>query len=199
MHFPRPIVRLIDSFRLLPGVGPKTAQRLAFFILSLPEAEVQNMARALVEAKTRIKSCTICSNLTEEDTCDICRDPARDTSIICVVQEARDIASMERTGQFRGLYHVLQGVISPMEGIGPEDIKVDQLIQRLQNDEVKELILATGSNVEGEATSLYIAKLVKFLGVKATRIAHGLPVGGDLEYADELTLGKALEGRRELE
>lgn len=198
MQYPQPIENLINALRQLPGVGPKTAQRLAFYILKMPKDDVVRMARSLVEAKEKIISCRICGNLTEDPHCHICRDTRRDTSLICVVQEPRDVLALERTIDYRGLYHVLMGALSPMEGIGPDEIRIRELMIRLKEGAVSEVIMATNPNVEGEATALYIARLVKEVGIKVTRIAHGLPVGGDLEYADELTLCKALEGRREI-
>jgi recombination protein RecR len=198
MQYPQPIEKLINSFRQLPGIGPKTAQRLAFYILKMPKEDVVRMARSLVEAKEKIINCRICGNLTEDPHCHICRDTRRDASLLCVVQEPRDVLALERTIDYRGLYHVLMGALSPMEGIGPDEIRIRELMIRLKEGAVTEVIMATNPNVEGEATALYIARLVKGLGIKVTRIAHGLPVGGDLEYADELTLSKALEGRREI-
>jgi recombination protein RecR len=198
MQYPQPIEKLINALRQLPGIGPKTAQRLAFYILKMPKEDVVRMARSMVEAKEKIISCRICGNLTEDPDCHICRDPRRDASMLCVVQEPRDVLALERTIDYRGLYHVLMGALSPMEGIGPDEIRIRELMIRLKEGAVTEVIMATNPNVEGEATALYIARLVKGLGIKVTRIAHGLPVGGDLEYADELTLSKALEGRREI-
>lgn len=198
MHYPEPISRLIDSFMKLPGIGPKTASRLAFFVLTMEEDSVLTFAKSLVDAKRELTYCSICGHITDIDPCHICQDPKRDRSMICVVQDTKDVIAMEKMRDYNGLYHVLQGAISPMDGIGPEDINIPALIQRLHNDEVQELILATNPTIEGEATAMYISRLVKPSGIKTTRIAHGLPVGGDLEYADEVTLSKALEGRREL-
>ncbi len=198
MFYPEPIAKLIDSFSRLPGVGPKTAARLAFYILRMKEEDVMNFAKALVNVKRNLLYCSVCCNITDTDPCRVCSDKQRDRSVICVVQEARDLVAMERTKEFHGMYHVLQGAISPMEGIGPDDIRVAELLRRLADDEVQELILATNPNIEGEATAMYLSRLVKPFQIKVTRIAHGLPVGGDLEYADEVTLSKALEGRREL-
>lgn len=197
-NFVAPVAKLIEQFSKLPGIGKKTAQRLAFHILNTREDDAVNLAEAIMDAKRKIKYCSICSNITDIDPCNICTNPKRDNKVICVVEDPRDIAAMERIREYNGLYHVLHGAISPMEGIGPEDIKIKELIVRLQNDDVEEIILATNPNIEGEATSMYISKLVKPTGIKVTRIAHGVPVGGDLEYADEVTLAKALEGRREL-
>ncbi|KPU45787.1 recombination protein RecR [Oxobacter pfennigii] len=196
--YPVPVARLVEEFSKLPGIGSKTAQRLAFFVLNMPEDGVKNLAHAIVEAKLKIKYCTICGNLTDVDPCFICRNTSRDESLICVVEEPRDVIAMEKTREFKGVYHVLHGAISPMEGIGPEDIRIKELIQRIGKGNVKEVIVATNPNVEGEATAMYLSKLIKPFGVKVTRIAHGIPVGGDLEYADEVTLTKALEGRREI-
>jgi len=196
--YPSPVAKLVEQFSKLPGIGSKTAQRLAFFVLNMPEGDVKSLAQAIVDAKQKTKYCSICGNLTDSDICSICRNTSRDTSIICVVEEPRDVIAMERTREFKGLYHVLHGAISPMEGIGPEDIRLKELLHRLNDGDIKEVIIATNPNVEGEATAMYLSKLIKPFGIKVTRIAHGIPVGGDLEYADEVTLTKALEGRREL-
>lgn len=182
----------------LPGIGPKTAQRLAFHVLTMEEDDVLDLAKALVRAKRDLHTCSICGNITDQDLCYICTDKSRDQSVICVVQDTKDLMAMERTREYHGLYHVLHGAISPIDGIGPEELKIPNLLKRLENETVQELILATNPNVEGEATAMYLSRLVKPFGLKVTRIAHGLPVGGDLEYADEVTLTKALEGRREL-
>jgi recombination protein RecR len=197
--YTRPLAALIDELQKLPGIGPKSAQRLAFHLLKQPATNVNALAKALVEAKEQIKFCSVCANLSADDPCDLCRNPSRDRSQICVVAEARDLVALERTKEFKGLYHVLQGLISPMDGVGPEQLKVKELLARLADkDAVHEIILAINPSVEGEATCLYLSKLLKPSGVKVTRIAFGLPIGGDLEYADELTLAKALEGRREI-
>ena len=198
MHYPEPISKLIDSFMKLPGIGPKTAGRLAFFVLSMKEDTVLDFAKALVDAKRNLRFCSVCGHITDIDPCQICQDQSRDRSMICVVQDPKDVIAMEKMRDYNGLYHVLHGAISPMDGIGPEDINVPALLTRLQDEEVQELILATNPTIEGEATAMYISRLVKPSGITTTRIAHGLPVGGDLEYADEVTLSKALEGRREL-
>lgn len=198
MFYPEPVSRLIEGFTKLPGIGPKTAARLAFFVLNMKEDDVLDLAKALVNAKRQLHYCSICFNITDVDPCHICRDKRRDPSIVCVVQEPKDVIAMEKTREFEGQYHVLQGAISPMDGIGPEDIRIPDLLKRLGDDTVKEVILATNPNVEGEATAMYLSRLIKPFGIRVTRIAHGLPVGGDLEYADEVTLTKALEGRREL-
>ncbi|MBQ1907301.1 MAG: recombination protein RecR [Firmicutes bacterium] len=197
-YYSKPLKNLISELGKLPGIGGKTAQRLAFHILSMSDSDAEAIADAIVTAKREMKFCSVCGNLTDEDPCSICSDQTRDRSVICVVESPRDVYAMERIREYRGLYHVLNGAISPMDGIGPEDINLRSLIVRLQSEDINELILATNPNIEGEATAMYIAKLVKPSGIKVTRIAHGIPVGGDLEYADEVTLSKALEGRREL-
>ncbi|MBG9795121.1 recombinase RecR [Paenibacillus dendritiformis] len=199
MYYPEPIAKLIEAFSRLPGIGPKTAARLAFHVIRMPEDDVIDFAKALVNVKRNLQYCSVCCNITDSDPCRICQDKNRDPSVICVVQETKDLVAMERTKEFQGYYHVLQGAISPMEGIGPEDIRLAELLKRLSDERVKELILATNPNIEGEATAMYISRLVKPFGIRVTRIAHGLPVGGDLEYADEVTLSKALEGRREIQ
>lgn len=197
-HYPEPIAKLIEGFMKLPGIGPKTAQRLTFFVLNMDEQDVLEIAKALVHVKKDLHYCSVCQNITDVEPCRICNDSKRDRSVICLVQEPKDLIAMEKTKEFNGYYHVLNGVISPMEGIGPEELKIKELLVRLEDEQIKELILATNPNIEGEATALYISKLIKSSGIKVTRIAHGLPVGGDLEYADEVTLIKALEGRREM-
>jgi recombination protein RecR len=198
VYYPEPISKLIEGFMKLPGIGPKTAGRLAFFVLNMPENDVLDLAKALVNAKRNLLYCSQCQNITDVDPCYICSDKSRDPSVICIVQEPKDLIAMEKTREFHGRYHVLHGAISPMDGIGPEDIRLPELLNRLKDEQVKEVILATNPNIEGEATAMYISRLIKPFGIKVTRIAHGLPVGGDLEYADEVTLTKALEGRREL-
>ena len=197
-YYAKPLGKLITELSRLPGIGGKTAQRLAFHILSMDEKEARGLADAIIDAKTNMKYCSVCGNLTDMDPCAICSDPSRSHEVICVVESPKDVVAMERIKEFTGLYHVLHGAISPMEGIGPEDINLKQLIVRLQQEDVNEIILATNPNIEGEATAMYIARLVKPSGIKVSRIAHGIPVGGDLEYADEVTLLKAVEGRREL-
>lgn len=197
-YYAKPLNRLIGELGRLPGIGGKTAQRLAFHILAMEDREAFALADAIREAKTTMKYCSVCGNLTDEDPCRICRDDTRDQSVICVVESPRDVIAMEKIREYRGLYHVLHGAISPMDGIGPEDINLKSLITRLQDERVQELIIATNPTIEGEATAMYIARLIKPSGIKVTRIAHGIPVGGDLEYADEVTLLKAVEGRREL-
>jgi len=198
LYYPEPISKLIDAFSRLPGVGPKTAGRLAFHVLRMKEEDVTDFAKALVNVKRNLHYCSVCCNITDIDPCRICQDKSRDGSVICVVQEPKDLVALERTKEFEGYYHVLHGAISPMEGIGPDQIHIAELLKRLSDEKVQELILATNPNIEGEATAMYISRLVKSFGLRVTRIAHGLPVGGDLEYADEVTLTKAMEGRREL-
>lgn len=194
-----PVQDLIDELGRLPGVGPKSAQRIAFHLLKLPKEDAVRLARAITEVKDRISFCRRCFNVSEGEECDICRDSRRDASLVCVVEEPRDIVAVEKTQEFRGRYHVLQGAISPIEGIGPEQLRVKELLARLQDEGITEVILCTNPNIEGDATAMYLARLLGPLGVKTTRIASGLPVGGDLEYADELTLGRALQGRREVD
>ena len=198
-QYPRPLGRLVGELSKLPGIGSKTAQRLAFHILSLEDQEAESLADSIREAKHAMHYCSVCGNLTDHDPCSICSDASRRRDVVCVVESPRDVMAMERIREFNGQYHVLNGVISPMEGVGPEDINLRSLITRLQKEpEIGEVILATNPNIEGEATAMYIARLLKPSGIKVTRIAHGLPVGGDLEYADEITLLKAVEGRTEL-
>ena len=192
------LTRLIEHFSRLPGIGPKTAQRLAFFVLNMPDGQTEDFAAAMLAARKNITSCPLCCNLTDITPCRICTDECRDRTVICVVEEAQDVVAIERTREYKGLYHVLHGCISPMEGKGPEDIRIKELLLRLETGAVSEIIVATNPNVEGETTALYLAKLFKPLGIKTTRIAHGLPVGGDLEYADTATLTKAMAGRREI-
>ncbi len=205
-----PLARLIEELSKLPTVGPKTAQRLAFHLLSMSPQDAEALATAILDAKSKIRHCSICANITEADPCTICTNPRRDRSVICVVEDPRDIAAMERIREFTGLYHVLQGAISPLDGVGPDDLRIAELLHRVApsrpapagggqaGGEVREVIVATNPRVEGEATALYLSKVLKPLGVRVTRIAHGLPVGGDLEYADEVTLARALEGRRDM-
>lgn len=198
-YYAEPVARLIEELYKLPGVGPKTAQRLAFYLLHRPAAEVQALAEAILEARAKVHYCPVCANLTDVDPCRFCSDPERDHTIVCVVEEARDVVALEKTRQFRGLYHVLHGAISPLEGIGPEKLKIKELVARLQPGQIREVILATNADAEGEATALYLAKILKPLGLKVTRLAYGLPVGGDLEYADEVTLARSIAGRHEME
>ena len=192
------IEKLIESFEKLPSIGHKTATRLAFHMLNLNEESTKEFINSIIEAKKNLRYCSKCFNITETDPCPICSSPKRDQSTICVVEDVKDVVAMEKTHEFKGVYHVLHGSISPMNGIGPEDIKIKELLERLRDTNVKEIIIATNPRVEGEATAIYLSKLIKPIGIKVTRIAHGIPVGGDLEYTDEVTLSKALEGRREL-
>jgi recombination protein RecR len=194
-----PVQDLIDELGRLPGIGPKSAQRIAFHLLKATKDEALRLARAISEVKDRITFCQRCFNVCEGTYCELCNDPRRDATVVCVVEEPRDIVAVEKTGEFRGLYHVLQGAISPIEGIGPDQLRVRELLARIEGEEVAEVILCTNPNLEGEATAMYLARLLRPLGMRVTRIASGLPVGGDLEYADELTLGRALEGRREMD
>lgn len=198
MEYPASVAKLVNELNKLPGVGPKTAQRLSFFILKEPPEEAEKLARAIVEARRSVKYCSVCSSLTDIDPCSICRNSSRDRSIICVVEDPRDVISIERSREFKGIYHVLKGAISPMDGVGPDDLTVSELLKRLKGGEVREVVLATNSSVEGEATAMYLARLIQPMRIKVTRIAHGIPVGGDLEYADEVTLARAFEGRREM-
>lgn len=213
MLYPESMLKLIDHLTKLPGIGPKTAQRLAYHLVTSPQTEVKALAEAMIVAREKITYCSKCFNLTDTDPCNICADPARERELICVVEQPKDVVAMERTGRYRGLYHVLHGAISPLDGIGPEDLKIKELLLRITPPQpaqssqagespvaaqVKEVILATNTDVEGETTAMYIAKLLKPLGVKVTRIAYGVPVGGDLEFADQITLARALEGRREM-
>jgi recombination protein RecR len=193
-----PIARLIEELSKLPGVGQKTAQRLAFHLLRVPPAEAHALADAIVEARDKVTFCTRCFNFAQGELCEYCTDSRRDPTLVCVVERPQDIVAVERTGEFRGLYHVLGGAISPIDGIGPEELRIRELLERVRTEGIREVIVATNPRVEGEATGLYLANLLKPLGIKATRIASGLPVGGDLEYADEVTLGRALKGRMEL-
>jgi recombination protein RecR len=194
-----PVQDLIDELGRLPGVGPKSAQRIAFHLLKLPRHDALRLAQAITEVKDRVSFCRRCFNVAEGDECGICADDRRDRTVLCVVEEPRDIVAVEKTGEFRGRYHVLQGAISPIEGVGPDQLRVKELLARLEPEAVAEVILCTNPNIEGEATAMYLSRLLKPLGLRVTRIASGLPVGGDLEYADELTLGRALEGRREVD
>ncbi len=190
---------LIDELGRLPGVGPKSAQRIAFHLLAADPTDVRRLVSALTEVKDKVRFCSVCGNVSEQEQCRVCRDPRRDLAVICVVEEPKDVVAIEKTREFRGRYHVLGGAISPIEGIGPDDLRVRELMVRLQDDGIRELILATDPNLEGEATATYLARLVKPMGLKVTRLASGLPVGGDLEYADEVTLGRAFEGRRQVD
>lgn len=198
MIYPEPITKLVEGFMKLPGIGPKTAARLAFFVLKMKDEDVMSLAKALVNIKRDLHYCSRCFHITDTDPCAICSDPHRDPRYLCVVEEPKDVIAMEKMKEYKGLYHVLHGAISPIEGIGPEDLRIPELLKRLQDEKIEEVILATNPTIEGEATAIYLSRLLKPTGIKVTRIAHGLPVGGDLDYADEVTLAKALEGRREL-
>ncbi len=198
MIYPKSIAALIEHFQKFPSVGPKSAQRMAFYLLRMPLTEVEKFAQSMIDAKQNTRTCEICFNMSSSSPCEICSSPQRDKSTICVVAETKDLIAIEKTNEYKGLYHVLQGLISPMDGIGADDIRIKELLNRLTDEKVKEVILALSPSVEGEATSLYLSKLIKPFGVKISRIAFGLPVGADLEYADEITIAKALEGRREL-
>ena len=198
-NYTAPVQSLIDELGRLPGIGPKSAQRIAFHLLKVPADEVARLAHAITDAKARVRVCERCFNIADDVLCPICNDDNRDSSVLCVVEESRDIVAIERTGEFRGRYHVLLGAMSPLEGIGPEQLKIRELVARIDPEGVQEIILCTNPNTEGEVTAMYLARLLKPIGLTVTRIASGLPVGGDLEYADELTLGRALEGRRAVE
>lgn len=193
-----PVARLIEQFHKLPGIGPKSAQRLTYHLLRVPVEEAAALAQAILELKEKTILCSLCQNVTEHDPCSICADPQRDRSLVCVVEEPLDILALERTRGYHGLYHVLHGVISPMDGVGPEDLKVGELLQRLKDGQVREVIMATNPNLEGEATAMYLSRLLAPLGVRCTRLARGLPMGADLEYADDMTLARALENRQEV-
>ncbi len=193
-----PIQRLIDALERLPGIGPKSASRLAFYILRMPNDQVQDLAEAIATLKEQIVYCNRCQNLSQTTPCAICSDPSRDQHLVCVVEDPLDVVAIERTGVYKGLYHVLHGAINPVEGIGPEDLRVDALLERLEKEPIQEVLIATNPNMEGEATAMYLARLIHPKGIRVTRLARGLPVGGDLEYADEVTLSRALEGRRDI-
>ncbi|MBQ7254912.1 MAG: recombination protein RecR [Oscillospiraceae bacterium] len=197
-EFPNAMERLTEQFARLPGIGGKTAQRLAFFVLGLPDEQAQAFADAIIEAKKTVKTCPVCQNLTDEEVCPVCADPNRDHGIVCVVAEPKDVIAMERAREYRGTYHVLHGVISPLNHVGPNEIRVKELLARMESGEVREVIMATNPDVEGEATAMYLSRLLRPLGVKVTRLAYGIPVGSRLEYTDEVTLLRALEGRREI-
>lgn len=197
-YFALPLQNLIEEFEKLPGIGSKTAQRLAFFILNQPKEKAKKFADAIISAKEKLCYCSVCQNISDKEVCSICDNPTRDHSVICVVESPRDVLQIERTNEFKGVYHVLHGAISPMDNVGPDDIKIKELIARIGSGEVKEVIMATNPNLEGETTAMYISKLIKPFGVSVTRIAHGVPVGGELEFADEVTLSKALKWRVEL-
>ena len=190
--------RLIEWFSRLPGIGKKTAARLAFYVLNLPQKDALDFAQTIIDAKEKVHTCKVCQNLTDSDVCEVCADPKRDRTVVCVVEDPKDVLAFERTGEYRGLYHVLHGALSPLDNINPEDLKIKELFSRLGSGEIKEVIMATNPTVEGEATAGYISRFVKPMGVKITRLAYGIPVGGDLEYTDEITLSRALEGRHEI-
>lgn len=198
MIYPKSIATLIEQFQKFPSVGPKSAQRMAFYLLRMSDADVENFAKAVIEAKHNTHTCEVCFNLSSQSPCEICSSTSRDRSVICVVSETKDLIAIEKTNEYKGLYHVLQGLISPMDGIGADDIRIKELLNRLTSDDVNEVILALSPSVEGEATSLYLTKLIKPFGIKVSRIAFGLPVGADFEYADEITIAKAIEGRHEI-
>ena len=198
MIYPKTVATLIEHFQKFPSIGPKSAQRMAFYMLRMPMADIQKFAQAMIDAKQNTKTCEVCFNISSQSPCEICTSNSRDKSVICVVSETKDLIAIEKTNEYKGLYHVLQGLISPMDGIGADDIRIKELLSRLTDDKVQEIILALPPSVEGEATSLYLTKLIKPFGIKISRIAFGLPVGADLEYADEITLARAIEGRREL-
>lgn len=193
-----PLQKLIEQFEKLPGIGAKTAQRLAYFVLNLPKTEAEEFANAIIDAQEKIKYCSVCCNLSDKEKCPVCMSTQRDHSLICVVETPRDAMAMENTKEFKGTYHVLHGAISPLNGVGPDQLRIKELLTRLNNEEIKEVIMATNPTVEGEATAMYLTRLLKPLGIKVTRLAYGIPVGGDLEYADEITLARALEGRTDL-
>ena len=198
MEYAKPLAKLIRELEKMPGVGPKSAQRMAFHILRMPDEEARALAEAVIEVKERIVTCKRCFNFTDEELCPICRNPSRDASVLCVVADVRDLMAIERTQEYRGLYHVLQGVISPMDGVGTEQLRIRELLQRLRSEPIEEVIIAMNPTIEGDATAMYLSKLIKPLGIRVTQLAHGMPVGGDLDYADQATLISALEWRREL-
>ena len=198
VQYAKPLARLVGEFEKLPGIGPKSAQRLAFYVLRLSDEEARALSDAIIDVKARIGFCRNCFNFTDQEVCEICRDGRRDPALICVVSDPRDLIAMEKTGEFKGTFHVLQGVLAPMEGVGPDQLKIRELLARVRDHEIKEIVLATNPTVEGAATAMYLAGLLKPLGIKVTRIAHGVPVGGDLDYADQATLIQAFEGRRDM-
>lgn len=198
LHYPEPLARLISELQKLPTIGPKTAQRLAFFMTKLPDEETAKLARAISDVKTHLSHCTTCGNITDRNPCNICTDTNRDRQVICVIEEPDDLLAIERTQEYKGVYHTLMGVLSPLDGVGPNDIKIDALLKRIHNEDIREVIVATNYTTQGQATALYLKNLLEDLGVSITRIAYGIPAGGDLEYIDEVTLARALEGRREI-
>jgi recombination protein RecR len=197
-RYTKPLAKLIDEFSKMPGIGPKTAQRLAFYILKNSSERVSNLTKTILEAKEKVRYCSICGNITDQEICEICRDVNRDRSILCVVEKVKDLIALENTGEYKGLYHVLEGAISPLDGIEPKNLKIDNLLKRLKTENIKEVILATNPNIEGEVTASYISKLIEPLKIKVTRIAYGVPIGGSLEFADEVTLTQALIGRQKM-
>lgn len=198
LHYPEPLARLINELQKLPTIGPKTAQRLAFYMTKLPDEETTKLARAISDVKSHLSHCTACGNITDRNPCYICTDAERDRQVICVIEEPDDLLAIERTKEYKGLYHTLMGVLSPLDGVGPKDIKIDALLKRIHNEDIKEVIVATNYTTQGQATALYLKNLLEDLGISITRIAYGIPAGGDLEYIDEVTLARALEGRREI-
>lgn len=197
-YFAPPVEKLIEQFERLPGIGYKTAQRLAFFVLDLPKDQAEEFAKAILDAKQTVHTCKVCQNLTDGEICSICSDPMRDKGLICVVTDPKDVVALERTREYKGLYHVLHGVISPLNGIGPDQLRIKELLQRVADEDIREVIMATNPDTEGEATAMYLSRLLKPFGVAVTRLAYGVPVGGHLEYADEVTLSRALEGRTQI-
>ena len=198
LHYPEPLARLISELQKLPTIGPKTAQRLAFYMTKLPDEETTKLARAISDVKTRLFHCTICGNITDRNPCNICTDTERDHQVICVIEEPDDLLAIERTNEYKGVYHTLMGVLSPLDGVGPKDIRIDALFERIRNEDIREVIVATNYTTQGQATALYLKNFLEDLGISITRIAYGIPAGGDLEYIDQVTLARALEGRREI-
>lgn len=198
LHYPEPLARLINELQKLPTIGPKTAQRLAFYMTKLPVEETAKLAHAITDVKTRLSHCTICGNITDQNPCNICTDSERDRQVICVIEEPDDLLAIERTNEYKGVYHTLMGVLSPLDGVGPKDIRIDALFERIRNEDIREVIVATNYTTQGQATALFLKNLLEDLGISITRIAYGIPAGGDLEYIDQVTLARALEGRREI-
>ena len=198
LHYPEPLARLISELQKLPTIGPKTAQRLAFYMTKMPDEETAKLAHAITDVKTRLSHCTICGNITDRNPCNICTDSERDHQVICVIEEPDDLLAIERTNEFKGVYHTLMGVLSPLDGVGPKDIRIDALFERIRNEDIREVIVATNYTTQGQATALFLKNLLEDLGISITRIAYGIPAGGDLEYIDQVTLARALEGRREI-
>lgn len=198
LHYPEPLARLINELQKLPTIGPKTAQRLAFYMTKMPAEETAKLAHAITDVKTRLSHCTICGNITDQNPCNICTDSERDRQVICVIEEPDDLMAIERTNEYKGVYHTLMGVLSPLDGVGPKDIRIDALFERIRNEDIREVIVATNYTTQGQATALFLKNLLEDLGISITRIAYGIPAGGDLEYIDQVTLARALEGRREI-